>query len=225
MGKSILNQMDYLITAYEYYRPGGVIMVTLAVLSVWMWTLIIERILFFRKMDTHDTNINEAINMIARRQPAQPRPGLCYVIVSEYLRMHSQDTTLNRRILDQLVLKKRPKMSRFLQTITILAATAPLLGLLGTVTGIITTFDAITLFGTGNAKALAGGISKALITTQCGLLVGIPGLFMGSFLTRRSHSIEQRLTETVMALKRAIEKQPRNLPKPGMTDLIGQTAR
>ena len=60
----------------------------------------------------------------------------------------------------------------------------------------------IAIFGTGNAKALSGGISKALVTTQSGLLVGIPGLFMSRLLMRRANGIERRLTETVMALKR-----------------------
>jgi biopolymer transport protein ExbB len=67
-------------------------------------------------------------------------------------------------------------MTRSLAVIGVLAAMAPLMGLLGTVTGMITTFDILAIFGTGNVKAMAGGISESLITTQTGLIVAIPGL-------------------------------------------------
>ena len=75
---------------------------------------------------------------------------------------------------------------------------------LGTVTGMMTTFDVIALFGTGNARAMAGGISEALITTQSGLLVAIPGLLMSAFLIRRADRLEDRLDELIMTLKRHI---------------------
>ena len=86
--------------------------------------------------------------------------------------------------------------------IRILAGVAPLLGLLGTVTGMMATFDVITIFGTGNAKAMAGGISVALITTQTGLMVSIPGLYMNGFLTKRAQNIKYRIAATGMYLKR-----------------------
>ena len=77
---------------------------------------------------------------------------------------------------------------------------APLMGLLGTVIGMIETFDVISLFGTGNAKAMAGGISVALVTTQSGLVVAIPGLFVSGFLARRSRRLESALDEFSLAL-------------------------
>jgi biopolymer transport protein ExbB len=66
----------------------------------------------------------------------------------------------------------------------------------------ITTFDVIALFGTGNPKAMAGGISEALITTQSGLTAAIPGLFLSTYLMRRARRLEGRLDETVAVLKR-----------------------
>jgi len=82
-----------------------------------------------------------------------------------------------------VILKKRPEMERFLPFLAITAAAAPLLGLLGTVVGMIKTFALITVFGTGDPKALSSGISEALVTTELGLSVAIPtlvlhGLFM-----------------------------------------------
>jgi biopolymer transport protein ExbB len=70
----------------------------------------------------------------------------------------------------------------------------------------ITTFNVIALFGTGNAKALAGGISEALITTQSGLLVAIPGLFMSAFLIRRANRLERRMDELIITLMRHVKK-------------------
>jgi len=75
--------------------------------------------------------------------------------------------------------------------IAVTAATAPLLGLLGTVSGMIRTFNLITLFGSGDPKPLAGGISEALVTTLFGLVVAIPALILHAFLSRRSQGIVQ----------------------------------
>ena len=76
-----------------------------------------------------------------------------------------------------------------------LSSVAPLLGLLGTVTGMIVTFQAITLFGTGDPKLMAGGISQALVTTVLGLTAAIPLVLLHSVAQTRSRSIQQILDE------------------------------
>lgn len=83
------------------------------------------------------------------------------------------------------------RASSMLPVIAITAATAPLLGLLGTVSGMISTFNLITIFGSGDPKPLAGGISEALITTLFGLVVAIPALIIHAFLARRAQGIVQ----------------------------------
>ena len=197
--------MNYLITAYEYFRPGGFIMLLLVLTSLWMWGLIIERLIYFWKINRHDVDVKEAVNIIYNQQESvQPVSGICRSMLNEFIQHRTGDSPLDQRMVEAQAMRKKPQIRRFLTTITILAATAPLFGLLGTVTGMITTFDVITLFGTGNTNALAGGISKALITTQSGLLVGIPGLFIGRLLIRRAYTVERRLTETVIALQRVV---------------------
>ena len=79
--------------------------------------------------------------------------------------------------------------------IKIISVVAPLLGLLGTVTGMIVTFQAITLFGTGDPKLMAGGISQALVTTVLGLVVAIPTVLLHTIVSGRSRSIQQVLQE------------------------------
>ncbi len=80
-----------------------------------------------------------------------------------------------------------------LPTLAVLAAVSPLLGLLGTVTGMIETFQSITLFGTGDPKLMSGGISQALVTTQLGLAVAIPLVLLHSLLTGRVNRLIEQL--------------------------------
>jgi biopolymer transport protein ExbB len=91
---------------------------------------------------------------------------------------------LLEELLFEKILKVRPSLERFLPFLAITAAAAPLLGLLGTVTGMIKTFQLLTLFGTGDAKSLSSGISEALVTTELGLMVAIPTLVLHGALTR-----------------------------------------
>ncbi|PLW68787.1 MotA/TolQ/ExbB proton channel family protein [Pseudohalioglobus lutimaris] len=97
--------------------------------------------------------------------------------------------------LDEAVLAEIPALERGNGLIKLLAATSPLLGLLGTVTGMILTFQAISLFGTGDPKLMAGGISQALVTTVLGLVVAIPLLFGHSVVAFLSRATVQRLDE------------------------------
>jgi len=101
---------------------------------------------------------------------------------------------------DEALLKEAPLLERGLTLLKLVAAVAPLLGLLGTVTGMIGTFQSITLFGTGDPKLMAGGISQALMTTVLGLCVAIPLLFCHSLLAARSRRLLQLLQQKGLAL-------------------------
>ena len=97
--------------------------------------------------------------------------------------------------LDEAILKEQPAINARIAFIKIISMVAPLLGLLGTVIGMIVTFQAITLFGTGDPKTMAGGISQALITTVLGLVVAIPTVLLHSIVHSRATSIMHILTE------------------------------
>lgn len=99
------------------------------------------------------------------------------------------DTETLELRLSESILREVPKLSSRLTLIKIISVVAPLIGLLGTVTGMINTFQAITLFGTGDPKLMAGGISQALVTTVLGLVVAIPMVFIFTLLHTRSRSI------------------------------------
>lgn len=99
------------------------------------------------------------------------------------------DTETLELKLSESILRELPKLSSKLTLIKIISVVAPLIGLLGTVTGMINTFQAITLFGTGDPKLMAGGISQALVTTVLGLVVAIPMVFIFAYLNGRSKGI------------------------------------
>ena len=97
--------------------------------------------------------------------------------------------------LAETILKELPKFNAMLPFLKIISVVAPLLGLLGTVTGMIVTFQAITLYGTGDPKLMAGGISTALVTTVLGLVVAIPMVFLHTLVSSRAKRLTQILTE------------------------------
>lgn len=101
---------------------------------------------------------------------------------------------------DEAILKELPDLEKGISFVKLLAAVAPLLGLLGTVVGMIATFQSITQFGTSDPKLMAGGISQALITTVLGLVVAIPLLFSHSYLTSRSRRLVQILQQKSLGL-------------------------
>ena len=97
--------------------------------------------------------------------------------------------------MDEAIMRETPKLEAMQGTIKVFAAIAPLMGLLGTVVGMIRTFQTITLFGTGDPKLMAGGISQALVTTVEGLIVAIPLVFLHSVLTANSRALIEILEE------------------------------
>jgi biopolymer transport protein ExbB len=188
----------------DYLNAGGPVMLPLVLVSLVMWLLIVDRLLFFRRLHRKNMNSRDALAHVhAHRLPDPLRfRGAVSLLVAEFMRRRSGNRRLDRHILDETVLSLRRSLEDYLAVIGVLAAIAPLLGLLGTVTGMLATFDVLAVFGTGNAKAMAGGISEALITTQTGLLVALPGLYMRGFLQRRARTLQQRIAVVGYYLRR-----------------------
>jgi biopolymer transport protein ExbB len=190
----------------DYLAAGGVVMLPLVLVSLVMWGLILDRALFFRRLYRKNMSFQQAWEHVRDHRMPDPRQfrGVISVLVAQFNCLRSGDNVLDRFVLDEIILGINRSTSRFLSVIGVLAAVAPLLGLLGTVTGMIDTFDVLAVFGTGNAKAMAGGISEALITTQTGLLVAIPGLYMQGFLERRARNLRKRISAVGYYLKRQL---------------------
>jgi len=130
------------------------------------------------------------------RKPDAPRKGnpLGRVLMAYQDNQSADVETLGLK-LDDAILKELPRLEWGLNTVRVLAAVAPLLGLLGTVTGMIIVFQQITLFGTGDPKLMAGGISQALVTTVLGLVAAIPLLLLHALASGQSRGVVQILEE------------------------------
>ena len=132
------------------------------------------------------------INAKVKRQMKNPTPsdnnplGRVLKVKEQYPNVSFDTLELK---LSEAILREMPKITRNLTLIKIVSVIAPLMGLLGTVTGMIKTFQAITLFGTGDPKLMAGGISTALMTTVLGLVVAIPTVVLSTLLNTRSKGI------------------------------------
>jgi len=135
-----------------------------------------------------------AVKSQVRRQKASKGNPLGRVMLA-YENTNSRDVETVALKLDDAILKEIPKLEGGLNLIKVLAAVAPLLGLLGTVIGMINTFQAITLFGTGDPQIMAGGISEALVTTVLGLIAAIPLLLLHAFASGASKRVTQILEE------------------------------
>lgn len=192
-----------------YFHTGGPVMLPLLLVSLSMWLLIAHRAIILRRLSIRTLSGPQAWDCIRDNRLPQPgEGGAVGLLILRFLDRKSGDPRLDRHILDELVLSQNRSLTRFLPLIGVLAAMAPLLGLLGTVTGMMATFEVMSLFGTGNARGMAGGISEALITTQTGLIVAIPGLYMKNFLDRRAQALHRRLTATGYFLRRHLQEVP-----------------
>ena len=190
-----------------YIYAGGFVMVPLLILCIVMWWLIVNRLFFFRRMHRNNMSLEDTLKHIQENKCMLDHcryKDATSLLVAEYLFNRGTNQKANGYILEETVSKMSRRITAYLALIGVLAAVAPLLGLLGTVTGMMETFDVLAVFGTGNAKAMASGISEALITTQTGLLIAIPGLYMKGFLDRRSRSLEQYMETVGYFLKRSL---------------------
>jgi biopolymer transport protein ExbB len=205
-----MQLIDYLGDSWlqflGYMQTGGIVMWPLAAVSLVMWLLIVDRVLFIRRLHRKVMSFQTAWEhvKIGRFPESRQYDGALALLVTRFIQARSGDRQLDRYILDEIVIRFNRSLVDRLAVIGVLAAIAPLLGLLGTVTGMITTFDVLAIFGTGNAKAMAGGISEALITTQTGLMIAIPGLYMKGFLDRRARNLMKRITAAGLYLRRQL---------------------
>lgn len=167
---------------WTHLAAGGPVMVPLLLLCLWMWILIVSRLLEL---------ITEAYR--ERDGASGGDGGWRRTIRTTFSALHTGRPALDLALAEALAAEQIRRRKRHVKTVSILASTAPLLGLLGTVTGMISTFDGMARFGLGNPRVMASGISQAMITTQAGLIIALPGLFMGNFLRRRSENMARTI--------------------------------
>lgn len=176
---------------------GGTIAWIIVALGLFAGVLIVLRIFFLRGASASTEKIVGEVGSLVRKgeingalEACKKFKGSTARVVAAAVRNLERDRDHLEDIISESILHESSHLNRFGAFILVIAAVAPLLGLLGTVTGMITTFDIITEFGTGDPKLLSGGISIALVTTEIGLAVAIPTLLLGNVLSGWAESIK-----------------------------------
>lgn len=171
-------------------NSGGTIAWIIIALGTLAAVLILLRFLFLRGASAATDRIVDEVGNLVRAGNIDAALGACKQfsgaisrVLAAAVRNLERDRAHLEDIISEAILHESSHLNRFGALILVIAAVAPLLGLLGTVTGMITTFDIITEFGTGDPKLLSGGISIALVTTEIGLAVAIPALLLGNVLS------------------------------------------
>ncbi|CAD5291035.1 Energy transducer TonB [Alteromonas sp. 38] len=186
-GGSILGLLVQAPNLKERVEQGGVVGYIILIVGAFGLLLAIERLITLslirmkvnKQLKSKEVKANNPLGRVLKVRDEYPNADV------EALELH----------LTEAILGEVPKLGRNLTIIKIISVVAPLMGLLGTVTGMINTFQAITLFGTGDPKLMAGGISTALVTTVLGLVVAIPMTLLYAMLNTRSKNIVYILQE------------------------------
>ncbi|MCT4535897.1 MotA/TolQ/ExbB proton channel family protein [Halodesulfovibrio sp.] len=186
----------------EQLHAGGTVLIPIIITGFVMWWLIINKFFILIQFKKNERSASEL--------QTNPPPAWHWqsTLAATYKKLRSQNDETNNAIMATIGNSCCENMAKGLSTIALLVTAAPLMGLLGTVTGMITTFTTIAEFGTGNARGLAEGISQALITTQGGLLVAIPGYVAMDFLQRRVNRLRQRINAYLTYIDAELLSEP-----------------
>jgi biopolymer transport protein ExbB len=202
-----IRQLAHQLNLADQIPKGGAIVWPILIILVLAGCILIERIVFFTRRQTNAENLMQTLK---ERIMADDWEGcrtflelghkkLIPKVLLTALAFKDQTRQDMENALQEAILGEIPRIERFLSTLGMLAAIAPLLGLLGTVTGMINTFHVITYYGTGDPRMMSGGISEALVTTMLGLSVAIPIMMAHTFLSRRVETQISKIEEKSVA--------------------------
>ena len=157
---------------------GGSVLWLIAFLAAFMWAIILERIWYFNS--GHKAYMNE--------------------LASEWEGIQDHSTWKAQQIKDKLISQANSEVNRYLPLINTCVALAPLFGLLGTVTGMIEVFQVMAFTGGGDARSMAGGVSKATLPTMAGMTTALSGVFATIYLTAARNREEILIKETIKGI-------------------------
>ena len=204
-------------TLQDYLDGGGVIGYIILALGALGLLLVVLRALFLMGAGSRVEKISRIVEKVFE-EGGTPKEALEKIkgykgatarVIKTTLRNLGKDRGHIEDIVTESMLNESTSLDRFGSFIMVIAAVAPLLGLLGTVSGMIATFDIITEHGTGDPKLLSGGISEALVTTMFGLIVAIPLLLLGNLLSSWANSIKASMEGAALHIINLYEKYTR----------------
>lgn len=161
---------------FDFLDRGGPVLYAILVVCLMLWTLILERLWFFYR--------------------TMPSRAKSYAL--RWTGRNERKSWAAHQIRSYMISQFKLETQTWLSFITLLIAICPLLGLLGTVTGMISVFDVLAVTGTGNARAMAAGISKATLPTMAGLLIALTGLYFKARFQRLAQQGQQQLADTLI---------------------------
>ncbi len=209
-----LRQLTHELNLWQQIPKGGpIVWPILAILAIGA-AIIAERIFFLWRKRSDGEGLISRIAARASEQKWEICQRLCDAdrnkpvarVIAAGLSCRLMEREEMENVLQEAILREIPPMERFLSTLGMLAAIAPLLGLLGTVTGMIDTFHVITHHGTGDPRMMSGGISEALVTTMLGLTVAIPIMLAHTLLNRSVENRIGQMEEKAVALVNIVHK-------------------
>ena len=162
-------------TLRDFMSAGGSVLWLIALLAAFMWALILERIWYY--------NAGHKVYM--------------QQLTLEWESLSDHTSWKAEQIKDKLISQARTEINKYLPFINTCVAIAPLFGLLGTVTGMIEVFQVMAFTGGGDARSMAGGVSKATLPTMAGMTTALSGVFATIYLTSARNREERLIKETI----------------------------
>jgi len=210
-----MSQYNSPMSIIEIFKAGGPIMWPLALSSVITIAIILERALELRSSRILDPSIVERVQGLVEggrpdraMEVCREHPGIFTEIVAAGLEQAPKGEQNAREAVEDAGRHETTRLTRWLPTLGTIAAISPLMGLLGTVTGMIAVFETIANSGIGQAAELSDGISQALITTATGLLIAIPALVAYNYYTERADRIISLLERASLRVLRSLYQVP-----------------
>lgn len=201
-------------TAGDTIQAGGIIGYIILGLGVFGLILLVLRVFVLSNAGSNVKHISQIVvdtlesgeGSTASLEKLKGYKGSTARVIKATLRNIKKERAHIEDVVMENILNESTTIDRFGSFVLVIAAVAPLLGLLGTVTGMIATFDIITEFGTGDPKLLSGGISEALVTTMLGLIVAIPLLLIGNLLSGWAQTIKDSMEQSALHIVNLYEK-------------------
>lgn len=209
-----LRQLTHKLNLWEQIPKGGPIVWPIIGIFAVALLILLERVLFFLKKSMNPEFFMKRLEVLVYQNRwdeciafiSKNRSKLIPKILLTAIEFRDQSRTDMENALQEAILNEIPRIERFLSTLGMLAAIAPLMGLLGTVTGMINVFHTITCYGTGDPRMMSGGISEALVTTMLGLSVAIPVMLVHTLLSRKVETEIGKMEEKAVSFVNMVFK-------------------
>ena len=199
---------------FELLQAGGLLIWPILLCSILALAIIIERMFALKRRNVSPPGLTDSVGKLLMRGGISPR-AIAEIegnsplgrVLAAGLKISHQHRVVIKETVEEAGRHEVHELEKHLQTLGTIAAITPLLGLLGTVIGMIKVFSAITIFGVGDPQALAEGISEALVTTAAGLSVGIPSLMFHRYFRGKINELAVDMEQQAVKFMRILQQQ------------------